>query len=148
MKTKEFKKRVEELGFEVWINGSIAYVLKNGQYTVASIKTNRVCAIDFFYHLNESLDKEISKKLFDIIVEYARTPLDEREEPKKYYLRYKWINADYNYLNYDHRLNVYGLDRILNYNWTKNKFTREEIKEIKQKSNTDLSDFEEEEVEE
>ena len=88
MKTKEFKKRVEELGFEAWISGSIAYVLKDGRYTVARIKTERACAIDFFYHLNETLDKEISEKLFDIIVEYARTPIVDREEEKYYLVKF------------------------------------------------------------
>lgn len=80
MRTKEFIKRIEELGFEAWISGRIAYVLKDGRYEVARIKTKRACAIDFFYLLNETLDKEISEKLFDLVVEYAKTPIEDREE--------------------------------------------------------------------
>lgn len=114
MKTKEFIKRVEELGFEACISGSIAYVLKDGRYTVAKIKTKRACAIDFFYHLNDTLDKEISEKLFDIIVEYAKTPIEDREEEKKFYLKNRWENKQ---------------------------LTLKEIEAIKEKFNTDLTDF-------
>lgn len=150
MKTKEFIKRVEELGFEVWISGSTAYVLKNGQYTVARIKTKRACAIDFFYILNESLDKEISEKLFDIIVEYAKTPLDEREKEKKFYLRHRWLKPEpiyKNYLNHWIVTNEYWLDCKNEIKDVQTQFTIKEIDEIKEKFNTDLCDFKRIEVE-
>lgn len=86
--------------------------------------------------------------LYKLLWDYIETPVEERWEEKKFYLRYKWINADYNYLNYDCRLDVYGLDRILSFNWIKGKFTLEEIEDIKEKYDTKLEDFELVEVEE
>ena len=148
MKTKEFIKRVEELGFGWFgvdkVYSSISIVANDN--VIARVSKSRLFCVDTLNPIKVEWINE--KELFDLIVEYAKTPIEEREGPKKYYLRYKWINADYNYLNYDHRLNVYGLDRILNYNWIKNKFTLKEIEEIKEKYDTKLEDFEIVEVEE
>lgn len=151
MKTKEFIKRVEELGFEAWISGSIAYVLKDGRYEVARIKTKRACAIDFFYLLNETLDKEISEKLFDIIVEYAKAPVDEREE-EKFYFEHKLLKSRKGkpvYLALKCKrgkefLTVQGSKEDIDNN--KVHFTREEIESIKERFDTDLAEFEEIEV--
>lgn len=151
MKTKEFIKRIEELGFEVWISGGIAYVLKDGRYEVARIKTKRACAIDFFYLLNETLDKEISEKLFDIIVEYAKTPIEDREEEKKIYLRHRYFRfntGSSKYLGIDLVKDKPDLCSKITCRWMKNQFTEKEIEEIKEKYNTDLKDFEPEEVKE
>lgn len=150
MKTKEFIKRVEELGFEAWISGSIAYVLKDGRYEVARIKTKRACAIDFFYLLNETLDKEISEKLFDIIVEYARTPIEDREEEKRFCLEHKNQrsvdgSALYFTIYISHNF-LLVKSQVISEN-LKQKFTLKEIKEIKEKYDIDLADFELVEVE-
>lgn len=151
MKTKEFIKRVEELGFEAWISGSIAYVLKDGRYEVARIKTKRACAIDFFYLLNETLDKEISEKLFDIIVEYAKTPVKDREEEKKFYLRHKWMTTLGGFpkgLRINIGTGTADVEQMIPMIGYKNQFTKKEIEEIKEKFDTDLADFKEVEVDE
>lgn len=148
MRTKEFIKRVEELGFGYEKAEEVYFIYDNEGTEYAAVCHTTPNQISNTERAWDWLDKDVQEKLFDLLIEYARTPIEEREEEKKFYLRYKWINADYNYLNYDHRLNVYGLDRILNYNWTKNRFTLEEIEEIKKKFDTDLSDFEIVEVEE
>ena len=150
MKTNEFIKRVDELGFEAWISGSIAYVLKDGRYEVARIKTKRACAIDFFYLLNETLDKEISEKLFDLIVEYAKTPLDEREEEKKFYLKHRYFKSgnDRQYFTFECVHRYPYLQRMPSRYKFMQQFTLKEIEDIKEKYNTDLKDFEMIEVEE
>lgn len=78
MTTKEFIKRVEELGcrvrkvefndsFEVWQGDDfLGYVKEKRQHELG---TNQV----------------ISEETLDLMVEYAKTPIAERE--KKYYLR-------------------------------------------------------------
>lgn len=147
MKTKEFIKKVEALGFEVSNWGDVIRIFENDWF-VAMVVTNDMYLLNTDFSSYYSLDEEIKKELFDLISEYVKTPIDEREEPRKYYLRYKWINADYNYLNYDRRIDVFSIDRILNFNWIKGKFTLEEIDEIKEKYDTKLEDFEIVEVEE
>ena len=82
-------------------------------------------------------------------VKFAETPLDEREEEKKYYLRHKWIKGTCdNYLNFYKSRTGYVINDKTETNTCKTQFTRKEIDEIKKKHNTDLSDFYEDEVEE
>lgn len=71
-----------------------------------------------------------------------------RKEEKKFYLRHRWIgNGWWQYLNLldDGTYFIKDGDLIPR---VKNTFTRKEIEEIKEKYNTDLSDFEIVEVEE
>ena len=151
MRTKEFIRKVEELGLEVLISGSIAYVLKDGRYEVARIKTNRACAIDFFYHLNETLDKEISEKLFDIIVEYAKTPIEDREEEKRFLVQHKFLvsvgSNPVNLVKYKDKNNYRVIRSLFDNQFYQARFTLKEIEEIKKKFDTDLKDFELVEIE-
>lgn len=87
-------------------------------------------------------------------VEFAGTPLEEREVPKKYYLKHRWArtkNGGVMYMALRERPNIshftlQGSDKdIFEYQV---RFTRKEIDEIKEEYNTDLSDFEIVEVEE
>lgn len=118
MKTKEFIKRVEELGFKVNKGITRICIVSEG-LTVATISTERVHYINCFCFVD--IEWKNQDKLFDLIVEYARTPIEDREEQKKFYLRPWWEN---------------------------NQFTLKEIEEIKEKFETDLKDFELIEVEE
>ena len=104
-----------------------------------------------------SIPSFCNEKDFNMIkaaVEFAETPLEEREVPKKYYLKHRWAktkNGNWMYLALRQRpsisyLTLQGSDKdIFEYQV---RFTREEIDEIKEEYNTDLSDFEIVEVEE
>lgn len=78
-------------------------------------------------------------------VEFAETPLEDREEEKKFYLRHRYFRFDNGlskYLGMDllkYKLDLYSK---ITYRWVKNQFTEKEIEEIKKKFNTDLKDFE------
>ena len=90
MKTSEFIKRVEELGYETDKDNWYVYV-RNKRSTVAIVSETRVNAIEANCRY-----ADVPNKLFDLIVEYAKTPLEdreEREEPKRYYLRPKGMNV-------------------------------------------------------
>ena len=146
MKTKEFIKRVEELGYDVELYPSHVFI-KTSNISVATVYTQRLYEI----YTRSIVKVELTHKeeLFDLIIKYAKTPIEEREEPKKYYLMHKWIQKnDYNYLTIDLDDTTYYLDDIEGYDWSENKFTHEEIDEIKEKYNTDLRDFDIVEVEE
>ena len=87
MKTKEFIERVEALNFvgkaEKGISGLIGFPNKNGE---ALISVNE----DLAYHFNTNykafrqLHLRDKRQLANIAWEYASTPLEEREEEKKY----------------------------------------------------------------
>ena len=151
MKTKEFIKRVEELGYCV-MNGEEYYHIKDfdGE-VIASINKLITFQICTDFNAWDELCDDLKKQLFDIISKYTSTPIDKREEEKMFYLRHRWIfDKDfYIYLqkaSYDDReislgvINFRGNDGL--------KFTLKEIGEIKKKFNTDLKDFELIEVEE
>lgn len=89
---------------------------------------------------------------FDLIkkvIELAETPLDEREEEKKYYLKHKFIN-NYSTINYINVVATEGVilsGRLCEDQVFKTKFTKAEIEELKEKFDTDFNDFELIEVE-
>ena len=106
--------------------------------------SNYCCAYD-------DLCSEDKDKLFDLIVEYAKTPIEDREEEKKFYLRHRWLEprqAGKNYLNCIRGTNEYWLDYKNEIAAVQTQFTKKEIENIKYYNNTDLKDFEPEEVEE
>ena len=86
--------------------------------------------------------------LTEKVIELAETPLDEREGEKKYYLRFKCLDKYTNekYINLALTGKVEIKDRCED-PYYKTKFTKAEIEELKEKFDTDLSDFELIEVE-
>ena len=140
MKTKEFIKRVKELGFKIIRVGSHIDIIFN-DFIVAGVYTDQMHVMTFYSH--EKLLLTNVDKLFELLVEYAETPPDKREEEKKFYLRHKWLNLDTdNYLHLDVDDGSCMLDDDEEFSYTKIKLTEKEIKEIKKKFNTDLADFE------
>ena len=151
MRTKDFIKSVEELGFEVYVGEHHIRVLSDDK-RVACVFTMHNYALNTYspYKVNY----KYKDALFELLVEYAKTPIEERKEPKRYYLRHKWAktkNGNWLYMALRKRPHIsyftlQGSDEdIFEYQV---RFTREEIKEIKEKFDTDLSDFEVIEVEE
>lgn len=145
MKTKEFIRKVKKLGFNVnvknikgiWIensNGSnVAYVCRYKMYEFDTV---------FFAFENIPELKKVS--LFNLLVEYASTPLDEREEPQKFYLQLTTLIATgtENYLNHNTTNGSFVLSgRCQTPKW-QTQFTQAEIDEMKEKFGVALSDFE------
>lgn len=86
MKTKEFIKRVEELGYKVRKVYSQIEIMSQG-LIVATVSTKRMYVIKSFCFVD--VEWKNQDKLFDLIIEYAKTPIDEREEEKsKIYIVY------------------------------------------------------------
>ena len=159
MKTKEFIKKIEELGYEVSTyddfievvyEEKIVYLISNKiMYTFdnVSIKT---------FQLGEN-ERAI---LFKLVVEYASTPIEEREETKKYFLKHKWMVGNYAGDFYLGEFRNKNSDKVTRYSLVipyiagdststiKREFTKKEIEELKNKLDTDLADFELVEVEE
>lgn len=148
MKTKEFIKRVEELGFKVNRTGTQIDIIGRS-FTIVRVYTNRMYAMNAFTFIN--IEWRNQDKLFDLIVEYVKTPIEDREEEKKFYLWHKYFrfyNGSRKYLGMDLLKYKPDLCSKITYRWMKNQFTEKEIDEIKEKFNTDLKDFEKTEVKE
>lgn len=159
MKTKEFIEKVEKLGFciEYYKNPFsnvkssdcdlitiyhedriLVKVWTNCRYAISTISDGHSCYLDG-YDVDE---------LYKLCFEYTSTPPEDREEEKKFYLKHKWFMTEFGdtyYLckcynaagkiSYGVRLSYITHDET----WL---FTLKEIEEIKEKFDTDLSDFE------
>ena len=91
------------------------------------------------------------EELYKLCFEYACTPVEDREEEKKYYLRHRWLTEGGFYRFVKHHTKAYGKKYELA-SWTFGdtsdmQYTLKEIEEIKKKFDTDLKDFELVEVE-
>lgn len=83
-------------------------------------------------------------------MELAETPLEDREEEKKFYLKHRYLRSTSGnilyfsiYIEYDFSILTYRRHS----SETKQQFSLKEIEEIKKKFDTDLKDFELVEVE-
>ena len=89
MKYSEFKTEVEKMGFVVEDEGVPIYVdkSKDGE-TLVSIGKHKRFWLDPGWSGFNNLTEDQQLKLYDLAYELAKTPLAEREEEKRYYLRY------------------------------------------------------------
>lgn len=146
--TKKYKREVQKLGFETkeGITGISIYF---GDERVSYVCTNVLFSLNTAYFALDDLSEELQEKLYNLIDEYARTPLDEREEPQKYYLRFTALTeiGDCNYLNYCATEETIYLSNRITKIVAQTQFTQKEIDEIKEKFGVTLSDFEQIRVE-
>lgn len=159
MKTKEFIKKVEELGYQPKIvrdkNGnpneitifkddvSIVIVWPKVRYAIKTIMDDGFIP---------SLACNNLEELYELCFEYANTPVKDRKEEKKFLIQHKYlvsknllpVNLVWNKLKDVYRSINLKVDNHI----YQAQFTFREYEEIKKKLNTDLADFELVEVEE
>ena len=100
MKTSEFIERVLEIdgvGSHKERGSYVHFITRDGSM-LASVFVKGTHAFDTAWTSFHELKKQSKDRLLTLIYEYAMTPLEEREGPKKYKLRHKLVK-DY-YLNY------------------------------------------------
>lgn len=172
MRINELREKIDKLGqkydekfiieeIETFSNHSriTIYIDYYGShYTIANIMLKERYAFSTVEVGFDELPEELQEELFNILTEFARTPVDEREEVKKYQYRLKekywWIAKDFDgervYLNFrtdeDALRNVF-LDTSKDLMFHKTEFTDEEIKEVVDKFGVDLEMFDKIEVE-
>ena len=90
-------------------------------------------------------------KMIKAAVAFAETPIWDREEEKKFYLKHRWMTTLGGFpkgLRINIGTGTADVEQMIPLVGYKNQFTKKEIEEIKEKFNTDLADFKEVEVEE
>ena len=157
MKTNEFIKKVKSLGFEVgdeydrkgepvefWIGDDeqdFVVIWPKFTFAISTIEggfTDWKCPLPL-------------EELYKLCFEYASTPVKDREEEKKFYLRHRLIQTDGCYMYLQKTSDDADMMSVRIFGFKDDydlKFTLKEIEEIKEKLNTDLADFELVEVEE
>lgn len=148
MKTKDFLREVEKLGFKV-LRSRKSFLIYYEKYLVSYVFINERFHTGMTCEFSEYLSEELKEKLYNLIDEYARTPLDEREEPEKFYLKINMMTRNRcDYLNYYKEEDILMLDVRLETYYAQTQFTQKEIDEMKVKFGLTLSDFEQIPVEE
>ena len=97
MKYSEFEREVGKLGCEVYdTSGNV--VVKRNTYTILTVNKNKEFEFDNEWNKWSRIG-EIKSPLFDLAYQLAKTPLAEREEEKKYRVKFpsitRWGNAVY-----------------------------------------------------
>lgn len=154
MTIDELKKEIELLGdgekwsFRAIESGdyvNIQRLIGNIRQLIAWVRIKKTFCTNTDYHTFANLPEEIREKIFDILVKFAKTPEEDKEEKKKYYITHKYAVSK----------NLYPVNLVLNKEKDMYRligcnqdnhiyqalFTKEEIEEIKEKLDTDLDDF-------
>ena len=90
MKYSEFEREVEREGFNVDRKSGAAYVDSTTD-TVMSISTDDLFMFDCDWSAFVHLNRDVQEKLFDLAYKLSKTPLAEREEEKKYRVKFPAI---------------------------------------------------------
>lgn len=164
MRTKEFIEKVEKLGFTIeYYKNPFSNIKSNCDYDLITISANNQVLVKIWtncqYAISTVSDGHSNylygydvQELYKLCFEYTSTPVEDREEEKKYYLKHRWLTEGGFYRFVKHHTKAYGKKYELA-SWTYGdtsdmQYTLKEIEEIKKKFDTDLSDFELVEVEE
>lgn len=89
MKVKELKEAIKDIGFHNDINLKVtediyAFYIESKNKTLAIVSKSEKCLIGINYQNFSEQEEKLRQTLFDVIYEFAKTPLDERQEEKKY----------------------------------------------------------------
>lgn len=88
MKTKEFIKKVKELGFEYEKAGEVYFIYDNEGTEYASVCHTTPNQISNMERVWDWIDKDTQEKLFNLLIEYAKTPIKMREEETYYLVKF------------------------------------------------------------
>ena len=93
MKYSEFEREVEKLGFTHSTRCAEIVVKVHGR-TVMGVSTNLEYIVDSEWDEFQSLHKKTQGELFDLAYQLAKTPLAEREEEKRYRVRFPRVRRN------------------------------------------------------
>ena len=136
MRTNEFIEKVVESGFTVEHknnNGSILILFEceNDEYVVATVdKTKRYVMNTKFSYFLYTLDAEQQEKLFNLLIDYANTPPEERQEEKKYYIKLIGAAGICDCIVYNEKEKHYFMSSAYEYPGYKTNFTWNEIRKF------------------
>ena len=146
MKTKEFIKKVEELGYSFSSSYYCWEIRNKKNHLIAVVSKDVLYKISTDSAYWDVIPDEDKNKLLELIVEFASTPVEDREEEKKFLIQHKYlvsknllpVNLAWNKLKDVYRSINLKVDNHI----YQAQFTFKEYEEIKKKLNTDLADFE------
>ena len=144
MKTKEFVRQVEALGYEVSYSWGTIYIKRAG-FAILDLGYVEEWDIDIDYPGFDEMRWDDKKELMTIVSEYMLTDPKDREEEKRYRLRIVanlGFKDDQRFLNLNIEREEYFICSARQSEWVKTIFTESEIAEM------DITGFEKVEVNE
>ena len=131
MKYSEAVKQIEELSskYRVYMSDENFTITYKNMIVAWVVNKQRY----LFYNNEDHFNKlPFSDKLYIILAELAITPLDKREEEKKYYV--KIFDGGLGYLNIDISNGNMTTDGVYETGTVKTEFTDKEIEQLKQRN--------------
>lgn len=127
MKTSELIKRIETLGNGLSVellNKNVVLFADNKQTQICEVHDNIVTTHKETFAINSLISNAIES-----MFEYAKTPLEEREEEKKYRLKLNelFISKDGRYLNFNTINGKFDFNTQCELTKVKTSFTQQEI---------------------
>lgn len=119
MKTKEFIKAVKNLGFTIKYYKTPFSNVKSNDYDLITICLEDKDLVEIWMNCKYAIST-ISDghscflngydvdKLYKVCFEYTSTPVEDREEEKKYYLKHRWLTEGGFYRFVKHHTKAYG----------------------------------------
>lgn len=135
--TEELKREIENLGFSVRVDYRLMQVTSSAGDTLAKISKIQTHALNVLYpeFITRTIP-DVQENLYNLLDRYARTPLDKREEQKKYRLKLDIsdeiviFDDKYRYLAKSKQNNTYCLSLFVCGKTYQNTFTQAEIDEM------------------
>src|SRR5699024_1338446 len=131
MKTSEFIKYFEDEGYETMFDAycdkGVLFMNKNHEVLLHVLKGDR---IDTDYCAFNDLDSSKKQEYYEVVFEYLMTPIEERKEEKKYYLKQIGIENNHSFLNYDSSICEYSTYDKREFGTCQTQFTQSEIDEV------------------
>lgn len=89
MKVSEFKKAIDNIGLYNDMDLKVTedrfdFCIEHETRTLATVSKTMICIIDIGYIGFVELPETLRQDLLDVIYKFAGTPLDEREDEKRY----------------------------------------------------------------
>jgi len=135
MKYSEAEKHIKALSSKYNVNMADGDFIVNYKFMLTAwVKNDK----RYSFYNDENILKKLpfSNKLYMILAELAITPLDKREEEKKYYV--KIFDGGLGYLNIDIQTGKVKTDNVHESDDIKTKFTDKNIEELKQRDDIPL----------
>ena len=137
MKYSEAEKQIKALSskYDIDTKWGVFEVVYNEKEHIIAVGTNNQYVLRVHY-TNKFSSMPFSDKLYMILAELAMTPLDERKDEKKYFI--KIFDGEFGYLNIDiltGNMMVYDKRET---EFVKTKFTDQDIEQFKQRDDIPL----------
>ena len=127
MKTSEFIEIMENYGYTVRRSYGIIYIGLKGR-TIMEVFENKFGRISTTWKAFNELEQHEQETIIEKAFKYIMTPLEEREEPKRYYLRLpNSCDSNLTYLNYDTWNELFSFMGMMQNKKWQTQFTQEEI---------------------